>query len=53
MDDIAPGRQLELATVWVNRRHGRPGSGATLATEPEPDVTVTSLGELVGLVKVS
>jgi 2-haloacid dehalogenase/putative hydrolase of the HAD superfamily len=39
--------------MWVNRRHGRPGSGATLATEAEPDLTVTSLGELVGLLKGS
>jgi 2-haloacid dehalogenase len=47
--DIVPGRQLGLATVWVNRRHGRPGSGATLATEAEPDLTVRSLAELVTL----
>ena len=31
--DVDPGRRLGLATVWVNRRHGRTGSGATLATE--------------------
>ena len=47
--DIAPGRQLGLATVWVNRRHGQPGSGATLATDAEPDLTVLSLAELAGL----
>lgn len=45
--DIAPGRQLGLTTVWVNRRHGKPGSGATLATRAEPTLTVTSLAELV------
>ncbi len=45
--DIVPGRQFGLTTVWVNRRHGRPGSGATLATDASPDLTVTSLAELV------
>jgi 2-haloacid dehalogenase len=45
--DIRPGRELELTTVWVNRRHNRPGSGATLATEAEPHLTVNSLAELV------
>jgi 2-haloacid dehalogenase/putative hydrolase of the HAD superfamily len=49
--DIAPGRQLGLTTVWVNRRHDRKGSGATLATEAEPHLTVTSLAELVALHK--
>jgi 2-haloacid dehalogenase/putative hydrolase of the HAD superfamily len=44
--DVVPGRRHGLATVWVNRRHGRPGSGATLATEAEPDLTVLSLAEL-------
>jgi 2-haloacid dehalogenase len=49
--DINPGRQIGLTTVWVNRRHGKPGSGATLATESEPDLTVNSLAELVALHK--
>lgn len=47
--DIQPARAFGLASVWVNRRHGRPGSGATLATDAEPDITVTSLAELVHL----
>jgi 2-haloacid dehalogenase/putative hydrolase of the HAD superfamily len=49
--DVVPGRQLGLTTVWVNRRHDRKGSGATLATEAEPHLTVTSLAELVALHK--
>ena len=49
--DVAPGRELGLTTVWVNRRHSRKGSGATLATEAQPDLTVTSLAELVALHK--
>ena len=49
--DINPGRKLGLTTVWVNRRHDQKGSGATLATEAEPHLTVTSLAELVALHK--
>jgi 2-haloacid dehalogenase len=45
--DVVPGRQLGLTTVWVNRRHNRKGSGATLATDAEPHLTVASLAELV------
>ncbi len=49
--DVNPGRQLGLTTVWVDRRHDQKGSGATLATEAEPHLTVTSLAELVDLHK--
>jgi 2-haloacid dehalogenase/putative hydrolase of the HAD superfamily len=49
--DISPGRELGLTTVWVNRRHSQKGSGATLATDAEPHLTVTSLAELVSLHK--
>ena len=49
--DISPGRELGLTTVWVNRRHGHKGSGATLATDAEPHLTVTSLAKLVSLHK--
>jgi 2-haloacid dehalogenase len=43
-----PAKQAGLAMVWVNRRHDRPGWGAT----PEPseawsyDLELRSLGEL-------
>ena len=46
--DHVPARRAGLATVWVNRRHDRPGWGAT----PEPSegwsygLEVRSLGEL-------
>ena len=49
--DVNPGNELGLTTVWVNRRHGQKGSGATLATDAQPDLTVTSLAELVSLHK--
>ncbi|HZP77209.1 MAG TPA: HAD-IA family hydrolase [Pseudolabrys sp.] len=45
--DIQPARKLGLDCVWVNRRHGKKGSGATIAAEAEPDLTVASLAELV------
>jgi len=47
--DIAPGGRLGLATVWVNRRHDKRGTGATLAADAEPTLTVNSLAELVVL----
>jgi 2-haloacid dehalogenase/putative hydrolase of the HAD superfamily len=47
--DIAPGNALGLTTVWVNRRFGKKGTGATLAATAEPTLTVRSLAELVEL----
>jgi 2-haloacid dehalogenase len=47
--DIAPGRSLGLTTVWVNRRHGKKGTGATLAAEADPTLTVNALADLVAL----
>ena len=47
--DIAPARLLGLRTVWVNRRRGRPGSGATPPSASLPDVEVADLAGLVRL----
>ena len=44
--DIAPAKSLGLATVWVNRRHGRPGSGATPPAQAQPDLEVPDLETL-------
>lgn len=41
--DIAPARALGFATVWVNRRSGRPGSGATPEAGATPDLEVPDL----------
>jgi 2-haloacid dehalogenase len=41
--DIAPARTLGLSTVWVNRRHGQPGFGATPAASAQPDMEVPDL----------
>jgi 2-haloacid dehalogenase/putative hydrolase of the HAD superfamily len=51
--DMVPGGRLGLTTVWVNRRHGKKGTGATLAAEADPTLTVNSLAELVALHKSS
>jgi 2-haloacid dehalogenase len=51
--DIAPGNRLGLTTVWVNRRHGKKGTGATLAATADPTLTVNSLAELVELHKAA
>jgi FMN phosphatase YigB (HAD superfamily) len=34
-----PAGRLGLSSVWIDRRHGRPGSGATPAAEAHPDAT--------------
>jgi 2-haloacid dehalogenase len=47
--DIVPAKQLGIANVWVNRRAGRSGSGATHPAQETPDLTVTSLKELADL----
>jgi 2-haloalkanoic acid dehalogenase type II len=50
--DVVPAQALGLATVWVDRRAGRPG-GATPVVDalsgsgPRPDLKVGSLGELI------
>jgi 2-haloacid dehalogenase len=35
--DHVPAKRLGLATAWINRRHDRPGSGATPPAEATPD----------------
>ena len=45
--DIAPARALGWTTVWVNRRAGRTGSGATPVKEATPDLEVPDLATLV------
>jgi 2-haloacid dehalogenase len=48
--DVVPAQALGLATVWVNRPSARPGVGAVKPAEAKPDITVTSLAELVDLI---
>ena len=44
--DIAPANALGLASVWVNRRQGRSGRGATPAATARPDLEVPDLRTL-------
>jgi 2-haloacid dehalogenase len=43
--DHVPAKAAGLPTVWINRRHGKPGSGATRQPESAvtPDWTFTSM----------
>lgn len=45
--DILPARTLGMVTVWVNRRAGRPGTGATAPAVANPDMEVPDLESLV------
>jgi 2-haloacid dehalogenase len=44
--DIAPANALGLTTVWVNRRHDRPGAGATPPATAQPDLEVPDMRTL-------
>jgi 2-haloalkanoic acid dehalogenase type II len=46
--DVAPAKALGISTVWVNRRKGRPGGGATppATGDATPDLEVASMAEL-------
>ncbi len=51
--DIVPAKQLGLACVWINRRHGKAGFGATPAAQAQPDLEapdLQSLASLAGLI---
>lgn len=50
--DIATARSLGLATVWVNRRSGRAGGGATPSATARPDLEVPDLASLARLAGV-
>jgi len=45
--DVAPAKQLGFTCVWVNRRGGRPGGGATPPSGATPDLEVPDLASLV------
>ncbi|MGE0442533.1 MAG: haloacid dehalogenase type II [Gemmatimonadales bacterium] len=47
--DVGPARSLGLATVWVDRRRGRIGGGATPPSAARPDLTVPDLATLAAL----
>ena len=43
--DHVPAKRLGLSTVWIDRRHGRPGSGATPPAVVTPDATFPGMTE--------
>lgn len=45
--DVAPARARGISTVWVNRRHGNEGFGATAPSDARPDLEVPDLASLV------
>jgi 2-haloacid dehalogenase len=47
--DHVPAKRLGLATAWVDRRHDRPGSGATPPATVTPDLAVPDLASLARL----
>ena len=49
--DIVPAKEVGLTTVWVNRRHDRPGFGATPPASAQPDLEVPDLRTLAGMTK--
>ncbi len=47
--DHVPARELGLASVWIDRRRGRAGSGATPEAVATPDAAVASMAEFADL----
>jgi 2-haloacid dehalogenase len=47
--DHVPAKRLGMTTVWVDRRGGRAGFGATPPAEGRPDLTVPDLRSLAAL----
>ena len=51
--DVAPAKSLGLSCVWVNRRAGRAGGGATAPARATPDLEVPDLAALVAWTQAS
>ena len=47
--DHVPARRLGMTTVWIDRRHDRPGSGATPPATATPDLTVPDMATFASL----
>lgn len=47
--DIVPAKTLGITAVWVNRRKGQEGFGATVPASSNPDLEVPDLQSLVSL----
>ncbi|HSW41520.1 MAG TPA: haloacid dehalogenase type II [Patescibacteria group bacterium] len=47
--DHVPAQRLGLATAWINRRHDRPGSGATPPAAATPDLVAPDMASFADL----
>jgi 2-haloacid dehalogenase len=47
--DHEPAKKLGLTTVWINRRHDKPGLGATPPAQAVPDLELPDLRSLAAL----
>jgi len=47
--DHVPAKRLGLATAWIDRRHGRPGSGATPPASATPDLAAPDMATFARL----
>lgn len=47
--DIKPAKAMGLATMWIDRRHDKPGAGATPIPDgaPAPDMVASSMADFV------
>jgi 2-haloacid dehalogenase len=51
--DHVPAKQLGLTSVWIDRRHDRPGAGATPRAEAQPDATYPSMAAFADAVSAT
>ena len=49
--DIIPAKKMGLLNIWVNRRKGKKGFGATFPARSKPDIEVPDLKTLVSIIK--
>jgi 2-haloacid dehalogenase len=47
--DHVPAKQLGMRSVWIDRRHGADGFGATPRASAEPDLTLPDLASLAAV----
>jgi 2-haloacid dehalogenase len=47
--DHVPARAIGMSTVWIDRRHDKPGFGATPSADVEPDVSAPSMAAFADL----
>ena len=45
--DVAPGNELGLNVIWIDRRHGRLGKGVTIPSDARPLIRFDSLETMV------